>query len=126
MPTCRPLPRFSILFPFCPHGVGDAVLREVSLRKWGIGYGLVEPSIRSSAATLGGSKFSFTRLVCHNSFGEDSPGIRVRIYPDPDLSAEFLEFLKDPAAVKVLPVEYYKVDWLGFSGNPVNAHGVPA
>lgn len=62
----------------------------------------------------------------NNSFGEDSPGIRVRAYPDPDLGDEFLEFLKDPGSMNALPVEYYKVDWLGFSGNAINAHAVPA
>jgi len=30
----------------------------------------------------------------NNVLGEDSPGVRVRVYPDPDLTAEFLEFLK--------------------------------
>lgn len=62
----------------------------------------------------------------NNVFGEDSPGVRVRVYPDPDLSAEFLEFIKEPANLKLLPVEYYKVDWLAFSGSGITARRVPA
>ncbi|MDZ7751429.1 MAG: AAA family ATPase [Gammaproteobacteria bacterium] len=62
----------------------------------------------------------------NNALGEDSPGIRIRIYPDPDLADEFHEFIQDPTDLKLIPVEYYRVDWLGFSGNPINARGVPA
>ena len=62
----------------------------------------------------------------NNTFGEDSPGIRVRIYQDPDLAAEYLEFIQDLSRLKLVPVEYFKVDWLAFSGNPIAARGVPA
>lgn len=62
----------------------------------------------------------------NNIWGEDSPGIRLRIHPDPDLAAEYLEFIQDPSGLKLLPVEYYKVDWVAFSGNPITARGVPA
>jgi putative ATP-dependent endonuclease of OLD family len=62
----------------------------------------------------------------NNVFGEDSPGIRLRVYPDPDLRSEFLEFISEPADLRLLPVEYYKVDWLGFSGNGITARAVPA
>ncbi len=62
----------------------------------------------------------------NNGFGEDSPGTRVRVFPDPDLAAEFLEFIQDPSNLKLLPIEYYKVEWLGFSGNGITARGVPA
>jgi len=30
----------------------------------------------------------------NNALGEDSPGIRIRIYPDPDLADEFLELIQ--------------------------------
>ena len=62
----------------------------------------------------------------NNALGEDSPGIRIRVYPDPDLADEFLELIQDPTDLKLIPVEYYRVDWLGFSGNPINPRGVPA
>lgn len=62
----------------------------------------------------------------NNSLGENSPGLRLRVYPDPDLAAEFLEFIADPGSLQLVPVEYYAVEWLAFSGNGVTSRGVPA
>lgn len=61
----------------------------------------------------------------NNSVGENSAGLRLRVFPDPDLAAEFLEFIADPGRLRLLPVEYYTAEWLAFSGNAVTARGVP-
>lgn len=62
----------------------------------------------------------------NNCLGEDSAGIRFRIHPDPDFSAEFKTFLAAGGDHSVLPVEYYTVEWRGFDGNPINPRKVPA
>lgn len=62
----------------------------------------------------------------NNCLGDNSAGIRFRIHPDPDFSAEFKTFLEAGGDHSVLPVEYYTVDWRGFDGNPITPHRVPA
>lgn len=61
----------------------------------------------------------------NNSTGEDTYGLRFRAYLNPDFSAEYAEFLKRPEAIRVVPSEYYRCEWLGFSGNLVTARSVP-
>jgi len=56
---------------------------------------------------------------------ENSSGLRVRASFDPRFADEYEEFIKDRDAVSLVPTEYYRVDWLGFSGNPVTRRGVP-
>lgn len=56
---------------------------------------------------------------------EDAAGLRVRASFDPRFAEEYQEFIQDRDAVSLTPTEYYRVDWLGFSGNPVTRRGVP-
>ncbi len=62
----------------------------------------------------------------NNSTGEDTYGLSFRAAYNPDFSAEYADFIKKPEAIRVIPAEYYRCEWLGFSGNPVTARSVPA
>lgn len=63
----------------------------------------------------------------NNSAGdEDCPGISVRAHLDPDLSAEYMQLLKDPTSLMLAPTEYYVVDWFSFAGKPINPRTLPA
>lgn len=63
----------------------------------------------------------------NNLSGEDCPGVRVRIILDEEAyGEEYQGYIKDPTQVNLVPTEYYKVEWLGFSGNPVkNTKNIP-
>lgn len=60
----------------------------------------------------------------NNSLREDSPGLRVCVSFDDDYSAEYAEFLRDPAKVSSIPVEYYRVDWRDFGARAVTQRGL--
>lgn len=62
----------------------------------------------------------------NNLLGENEPGVRVRVSLNPDFHDEYQTFIKDPGNIKLIPVEYYKVDWLGFSGNGITFRSIPA
>lgn len=62
----------------------------------------------------------------NNLDGSDSYGIRLRIALDPDFTEEYTEFVKKPEQVSLVPTEYYRVEWLGFSGNGISYRSVPA
>lgn len=62
----------------------------------------------------------------NNVYGEDAVGVRLQAQLSQDFYAEYENFIEDPSAVSLAPTEYYKVDWLGFSGNAVSARSVPA
>lgn len=54
----------------------------------------------------------------HNSRNEDVPGVTVRAFPSDEYKAELGAYLRsDPPAV--LPVEFYAVDWIDFSGERI-------
>lgn len=50
----------------------------------------------------------------HNTRGEDCPGISLRIAPSDEYADEFAAYLADDPP-KILPVEYYAVDWRTFA-----------
>lgn len=54
----------------------------------------------------------------------DSPGIRLRIAYNDEYADEYKAFIAKKAATSI-PVEYYKVEWLAFSGNPITQRGIP-
>ncbi len=58
----------------------------------------------------------------NNSEKENTEGIFVKIYFDPDLSDSYAEFIKEPEKVTTLPVEFYKIDWYNFGWNRVTYH----
>lgn len=60
-----------------------------------------------------------------NSLKENEPGIRVRVAFNEDYEAEYRQFIQVPAQ-RLVPVEYYRVDWLDFAGNHITALSVPA
>lgn len=62
----------------------------------------------------------------NNLDGTDDPGIRVRIALNPDYMGEYKEFIKKPQDVRLIPTEYYGVQWLSFAGNAITWRSVPA
>jgi predicted ATPase len=58
----------------------------------------------------------------NNSKGANCPGIYVKICFDPDLSAAYLEYSKNPGEITSLPIEFYKVEWYAFSWNKLNSY----
>ncbi|MFI9175959.1 ATP-dependent nuclease [Streptomyces lincolnensis] len=56
----------------------------------------------------------------------NEPGVRIRVALNPDYEPEYKEFIKDPNQVRLIPTEYYKVDWLAFSGNGITFRSIPA
>ncbi|PKV88199.1 ATP-dependent endonuclease [Streptomyces sp. TLI_146] len=62
----------------------------------------------------------------NNLLKSDEPGVRIRASLNPDYEAEYREFIKNPAQVRLVPTEYYKVDWLDFGGNGITFQRIPA
>ncbi|RFS84138.1 ATP-dependent endonuclease [Actinomadura spongiicola] len=56
----------------------------------------------------------------------DEPGVRIRAALNPDYLPEYAEFVKDPTQVRLVPTEYYRVEWLAFSSNAITFRSVPA
>ena len=67
-------------------------------------------------------------ILCgsNNLDGSESYGVRLRIALDPDFREESNEFVKEPTQVSLVPTEYYKVEWVGFSGNGISYRSIPA
>ncbi|MFI1909624.1 ATP-dependent nuclease [Streptomyces microflavus] len=101
----------------------DAVAEYVSALQTGTGAKPPEIIIdlfldgKSAPASLKGT---------NNLLKTDDPGVRIRVALNPDYKPEYDEFVKDPSQVKLVPTEYYKVDWLAFSGNGITFRSVPA
>lgn len=55
----------------------------------------------------------------NNSEKEDSEGVVVKIYFDPELADSYATFISDPKTVSTLPVELYKIEWHSFAWNRV-------
>ncbi len=62
----------------------------------------------------------------NNVYGENACGVRIQAKLSQDFCEEYESFIGEPGAVRLAPTEYYKVDWLGFSGNAVSVRSVPA
>lgn len=58
----------------------------------------------------------------NNTETEDTEGIFVRIYFDPELSDSYAAFIKEPDNVSTLPVEFYTIDWYSFGWNRITHH----
>ncbi|MBC1419343.1 ATP-dependent nuclease [Listeria fleischmannii] len=54
----------------------------------------------------------------NNELGEDCPGIRVKVSFDSKYAEEYKEMMSQDEIVDI-PIEFYKVDWDYFSGEPV-------
>ena len=62
----------------------------------------------------------------NNLLKTDEPGVRIRVTLNPDYEAEYREFVNNPLQVRLVPTEYYKVDWVDFAGNGITFHRIPA
>lgn len=62
----------------------------------------------------------------NNLLEEDARGARIKVSLNPDFSEEYENFIKKPDNIRLIPTEYYKVDWLGFSGNGITFRSIPA
>jgi putative ATP-dependent endonuclease of the OLD family len=50
----------------------------------------------------------------HNSHGQDRPGVKIQIAPNPEYLGEFRAYMQEtPPAI--LPVEFYHIDWRDFT-----------
>lgn len=61
----------------------------------------------------------------NNAHAEDACGVRIQAKFSPDYVDEYRAFVAKPESVRLVPTEYYKVEWLGFSGNAVTQRSVP-
>lgn len=62
----------------------------------------------------------------NNLLGEDACGVRIQASLSADYAEEYESFVGEPDTVRLAPTEYYRVEWLGFSGNAVTGRSVPA
>ena len=53
---------------------------------------------------------------------QDTEGLFIRIFFDPDLSDAYASFIENPDAVSTLPVEMYTYEWFSFGWKRVNHH----
>lgn len=56
---------------------------------------------------------------------EDAYGIRVEVVFNNEFAEEYASYIQNPASVTGIPTEYYKVSWLGFSGNIITSRSIP-
>jgi putative ATP-dependent endonuclease of OLD family len=64
-------------------------------------------------------------LGTNNLLAENTPGLRIRASFDVRFADEYEAFIGGDDPVRLVPTEYYRVDWLGFSGNPITRRSVP-
>ncbi len=74
---------------------------------------------------LDGSQETATLKGSNNLLLEDAVGLRIRAAFDERFADEYSAFLGGEDPIRLVPTEYYRVDWLGFSGNPVTRRSVP-
>lgn len=58
-------------------------------------------------------------LGVHNTRQDKLPGIKMTISPNPDYAVEFKDYMEDESRPKILPTEWYSVDWRQFSDEPL-------
>jgi energy-coupling factor transporter ATP-binding protein EcfA2 len=85
----------------------------------------VPPTVIIEVYLDGGGEAEILRGT-NNLLGEDACGIRIQAKLSPDFEEEYRAFAATPSGIRLAPTEYYRVDWLGFSGNGVTARSVPA
>ena len=62
----------------------------------------------------------------NNTTVEDAPGLRLKASFAHDYAEEYEGFVQGADDIRLVPTEYYKVEWLSFAGNAVTTRGVPA
>lgn len=60
----------------------------------------------------------------NNLLFEDACGIRIQATFSSEFEPEYKSFTTDAEQVHLPPTEYYRVDWLGFSGNAITSRSV--
>lgn len=62
----------------------------------------------------------------HNSRNENCPGIKFSLSLDDGVfGEEYAACLAHPERISMVPIEYYKPEWLSFGGNPVDLRKIP-
>lgn len=61
----------------------------------------------------------------NNLLLEDAPGLRVKAGFDERFAEEYATFVGGDDPVRLVPTEYYRVDWMSFAGNPITRRAVP-
>ncbi|RPJ77904.1 MAG: DUF2813 domain-containing protein [Alphaproteobacteria bacterium] len=61
----------------------------------------------------------------NNSEGENCPGLKLCVELNEGFATEFMEYFKTTENPEIIPIEYYKVIWNDFGGNPVAARNLP-
>jgi len=61
----------------------------------------------------------------NNATLENEPGLRLRVTFREEFADEYAAFIATPDEVRLVPTEYYRVDWLSFAGNPVTSRSIP-
>jgi len=61
----------------------------------------------------------------NNTLRENCPGLTLSIEFDDGFVDEYAEYIKNQDVKKTIPVEYYKVNWLSFAGNPITTRSRP-
>lgn len=60
-----------------------------------------------------------------NHAGEDCPGVHFKISVQDGLAEELKAYATDDTNPPVVPVEYYRAEWLSFAGNTITARSLP-
>lgn len=61
----------------------------------------------------------------NNSKKLDAVGVKIEIVFDSEYAAEYVNLLEDNEEKKVIPSEYYKVNWYSFANNAITARSLP-
>lgn len=61
----------------------------------------------------------------NNSQRIDSIGIKVEVEFDRDYSDEYAKLLEERTEIKIIPAEYYKVNWLSFANGAITSRSLP-
>jgi putative ATP-dependent endonuclease of the OLD family len=62
----------------------------------------------------------------NNELLENAPGLRIKACFSEDYNEEYERFVQAGDEIRLVPTEYYKVEWLSFAGSGVTSRGVPA
>ena len=62
----------------------------------------------------------------NNLLNQDECGLRIQAKLSPDFLEEYDSFIQEPGEARVVPVEYYRVEWHEFSGNTATPRSLPA
>lgn len=61
----------------------------------------------------------------NNTLREDVPGVKIKIAFNDEFLEEYQAYVANAAQVNLIPIEYFKAEWLSFAGNGVTSRSVP-